>query len=268
MSTLPTARPQDRPTGLASAAAVAGSDTASAVFPEAGAGGYTRMDGSVEFWARVNAVLPPDAVVVDLGAGRGKFLEDPAGFRRWLHDLKPRCARLIGLDVDPAVRRNPAVHESHVIDPSGRFPLADASVDVLVSDWTFEHVTDPAHTAAEIERVLRPGGWVCARTPRKWGAIGIPTMLVPNRLHTAVLRRLQPGKRTRDTFPTAYRMNSHAALRRWFPTERFAHHVYAYDAEPGYVGTSPTAMRAGLALQRLLPARAASTLMIFIRKTA
>jgi SAM-dependent methyltransferase len=270
MTTVPAARAEparpSRPAGLASAGEVAGSDTAAAVFPEAGAGGYSRMDGSVEFWARVNAVLPPDAVVVDLGAGRGKFLEDPAGFRRWLHDLKPRCARMIGLDVDPAVRHNTALHESHVINPSGRFPLADASVDVLVSDWTFEHVTDPAHTAAEIDRVLRPGGWLCARTPRKWGAVGIPTMLVPNRLHTAVLRRLQPGKRSRDTFPTAYRLNSHAALRRWFPVERFAHHVYAYDAEPSYVGSSPTAMRAGLAMQRLLPARAASTLMIFIRK--
>jgi SAM-dependent methyltransferase len=265
MTTVSPGRPQDGP-ALASAATVTGSDTAATVFPEWGAGGYSRMDGTVEFWGRVNAVLPPDPVVVDLGAGRGMFLEDPSRFRRGLHDIGPRCARLIGLDVDPVVRDNPAVHESHVIDPAGRFPLEDASVDVLVSDWTFEHVTDPAHTAAEIDRVLRPGGWLCARTPRKWGAIGLPTMLVPNQLHTAVLRRLQPGKRSVDTFPTAYRMNSHAALRRWFPTERFAHHVYAHDSEPAYVGNSAAAMRAGLAMQRLLPAGAAAILLIFIHK--
>lgn len=241
-------------------------DPRAAVFPEIAAGGYTRLDGSVEFWARVNAVLPPDATVVDLGAGRGSFLEDTSAFRRSLHDLAPRCARLIGLDVDPAVRTNPALHESHVIDPQGRFPLADASVDLLVSDWTFEHVADPAHTAAEIDRVLAPGGWLCARTPRKWGAIGIPTRLVPNSLHTRALRRLQPAKAEVDTFPTAYRMNSRAALRHWFPTTRFAHCVYEFDAEPGYVGRSPGALRTGLLLQRLVPSRAASTLMIFIRK--
>ncbi len=236
------------------------------VFPEVPAGGYTRLDGSVEFWSRVNAVLPPDAVVVDLGAGRGSFLEDPSPVRRSLHDLKPRCARLVGLDVDPAVRENPALHESHVIEPQGRFPLSDGSVDLLVSDWTFEHVADPAHTAAEIDRVLAPGGWLCARTPRKWGAIGVPTRLVPNALHVAALRRLQPAKAEVDTFPTAYRMNSRAALRTWFPPERFTHCVYEFDAEPGYVGRSPAALRTGLLLQRLVPSRAASTLMIFIRK--
>lgn len=236
------------------------------VFPEVAAGGYTRLDGSVEFWSRVNAVLPPDATVVDLGAGRGSFLEDPSAFRRSLHDLGPRCARLIGLDVDPAVRSNPALHEAHVIEPDGPFPLPTGSVDLLVSDWTFEHVANPAHTAAEIDRVLVPGGWLCARTPRKWGAIGIPTRLVPNALHTTVLHRLQPAKAEVDTFPTAYRLNSRRALRRWFPTTRYAHCVYEFDAEPGYVGRSPAALRTGLLLQRIVPSRAASTLMIFIRK--
>lgn len=237
-----------------------------AVFPEVGAGGYSRVDGTVQFWSRVNALLGPDDVVVDLGAGRGQFLDDPVPFRRSLHDLGPRCARLVGLDVDPAVRENPALSEAHVIDPAGRFPLGDESVDLLVSDWTFEHVTDPAHTAAEIGRVLRPGGWLCARTPRKWGAIGIPTMLVPDSLHVAALRRLQPSKAERDTFPTAYRLNSRAALRRAFPVAAWTHHVYEYESEPAYVGGSPALMRVGLALQRLVPARAASTLMVFVRK--
>lgn len=238
------------------------------VLPETGAGGYSRMDGTVEFWGRVNALLTPDAVVVDLGAGRGRFLEDPVPFRRMLHDIGPRCGRLVGLDVDPAVRDNPALHEGHVIDPGGAFPLPDASVDLVVSDWTFEHVADPARTAAEIDRVLRPGGWVCARTPRKWGAVGIPTRLVPNRLHTAVLRRLQPTKPVQDTFPTAYRLNSRSALRRWFPPERFVHHAYEYESEPGYVGSSRTALRLGLVAQRLVPARASSTLMVFLRKAS
>jgi SAM-dependent methyltransferase len=243
-------------------------DEKAAVFPEVGAGGYSRVDGTVEFWARVNALLPGDGVAVDLGAGRGQFLDDPVPFRRSLHDIGSRCHRLVGLDVDPAVHENPALHEAHVIPPAGPFPLADASVDLLVSDWTFEHVADPAGLAAEIDRVLVPGGWVCARTPRKWGAIGIPTMLVPDRLHVAVLRRLQPAKAERDTFPTAYRLNSRAALREHFPVTRWAHHVYEYESEPAYVGRSATAMRAGLALQRLVPARASSTLMVFLRKVA
>lgn len=51
------------------------------LYPESGAGGFSRVDGTVEFYTRVNALLSPDAVVVDLGAGRGKQSEDPVAFR-------------------------------------------------------------------------------------------------------------------------------------------------------------------------------------------
>lgn len=241
---------------------------AGAVYPEVGAGGFSRVDSTVEFWGRVNALLPEDgsAVVLELGAGRGRFLEEAVPYRRRLQHLALRCRRVIGLDVDPAVLANPAMHERHVIAPDGPFPLPDESVDLVVSDWTFEHVTDPAATASEIARVLKPGGWVCARTPRKWGEIGVAARLVPNRLHTRVLRLLQPRKAERDTFPTAYRLNSRAALRQWFPTDRFAHHSYELEPQPAYVGNSVLAMRMGLALQRLLPARAGMLLMVFLRK--
>lgn len=241
---------------------------AAAVYPEVGAGGFSRVDSTVEFWGRVNALLPEDgsAVVLELGAGRGRFLEEAVPYRRHLQHLALRCRRVIGLDVDPAVLANPAMHERHVISPDGLFPLPDESVDLVVSDWTFEHVTDPAATTSEIARVLKPGGWVCARTPRKWGEIGVAARLVPNRLHTRVLRLLQPRKAEQDTFPTAYRLNSRAALRRWFPSDRFAHHAYELEPQPAYVGNSVLAMRTGLALQRLLPARAGMLLMVFLRK--
>jgi SAM-dependent methyltransferase len=46
-----------------------------------------------------------------------------------------------------------------------RMPLATASVDALVIQAVLEHVLDPWRVAAEIHRVLRPGGLVYADTP-------------------------------------------------------------------------------------------------------
>jgi SAM-dependent methyltransferase len=48
--------------------------------------------------------------------------------------------------------------------PSGaeRLPLEDASVDIVVSDNVLEHLPDVPAAMAEIARVLRPGGVVCA----------------------------------------------------------------------------------------------------------
>ncbi len=237
-----------------------------ALYPEVRAGGFSRVDGTVAFYQRVNALLHPSMTVVDVGAGRGKSAVDPVGYRRELQRLRGKVSSVIGLDVDESVLVNPNVDAAHVITVGGSLPLDDASVDLIVSDFTFEHVADPRWMAAEIDRILRPGGWVCARTPNRWGYIGIPTRLVPNRFHHSVLRRVQPEKEERDTFPTTYRLNTRAQIARHFPPSRFDDHSYAADSEPAYFGRSRTAWRAMQVAFRLTPPSLASMLFVFLHK--
>ena len=50
--------------------------------------------------------------------------------------------------------------ELHVADGNARWPVEDASVDVIFSARALHHL-DPEHAAAETRRVLRaPGGWL------------------------------------------------------------------------------------------------------------
>jgi SAM-dependent methyltransferase len=158
------------------------------------------------------------------------------------------------------------VDEAHVLLEGKPFPLPDSSVDLVVADWTFEHVRDCAHIAAEISRVLRPGGWLCARTPNKWGYVGVAARTVPNRFHTRVLRRLQPTRQDRDVFPTLYRLNTMRALRHYFPAARFEHCTYAFDGEPRYFGSSTFACRAVQTLGHLTPPHSRSVWNVFLRK--
>lgn len=44
-------------------------------------------------------------------------------------------------------------------------PLADGTVDSVVSQWVLEHVVDPERVVAEMHRVLRPGGLVYSEVP-------------------------------------------------------------------------------------------------------
>ncbi|MEC9356305.1 MAG: methyltransferase domain-containing protein [Pseudomonadota bacterium] len=237
------------------------------LFPEVAAGGYSRHDGGVHFYGRVNALMRPDSVVVDLGAGRGRgIVDDPVTFRRRLRELKGRCAKLVGLDPDPVVLDNPGVDEAYVIDPQRPLPMDDASVDLIISDYVLEHVDDPTFFSSEIDRILRPGGWLCARTPNRWGYIGLATTLVPNRWHVAVLRRAQPDRKSIDVFPTRYRMNTRSALRRCFPPARYLHAVYGHFGEPRYFGHSAVLWRAIMFAARLTPEGLAPTLMVFIQK--
>jgi SAM-dependent methyltransferase len=233
-------------------------------YPEVAAGGYSKVDGSVEFYQRIQALLRPDMRVVDFGAGRGAFLDDEVELRRELHRLDKVAAEVIGLDVDDAVLTNPCLTRAEVITPGKPLPVESGSVDLIVSDWVFEHIADPIWAAAELDRILKPGGWLCARTPNKHGYIGLGARAVPNRLHVALLRAFQPSKQDRDTFPTTYRLNTPAALREHFPG--YEHVVYTMNNEPAYV----SGWRAGWALMqavfRATPDRLGATLYVFLRK--
>jgi ubiquinone/menaquinone biosynthesis C-methylase UbiE len=103
---------------------------------------------------------PPGAVIADLGCSTGFLLED---LRRTRPD-----AHLIGVDlVDAGLRK------AHLQVPSARLlaadacalPIADASVDAVVSANLLEHIPDDRRALAEIARVLRPGGYAAFAVP-------------------------------------------------------------------------------------------------------
>lgn len=239
------------------------------LYPEVGAGGFTRYDGTIGFYSRVDSLLRmlgERPVVLDYGAGRGAVADDPILARKALRTLRGRVGKVVGADVDPVVFTNPLLDQALLISPSGALDLPDSSVDLVVSDYTFEHVEHPEKVSCELARVLRPGGWICARTPNRWGYIGLGATLVPNRWHVTALRRLQPNKEAKDTFPTAYKLNTLRALRKWFPREQFEHHSYTWDSEATYVGYSVVGAWAFGALRSITPPQARSTLMIFLRK--
>jgi len=66
-------------------------------------------------------------------------------------------------------------------------PLPDESADLIVSDHTFEHIAEPELFARECERILKLGGWLCARTPYRYSLLVLASSLIPNRSHVKVL---------------------------------------------------------------------------------
>jgi SAM-dependent methyltransferase len=100
--------------------------------------------------ARVGEV-PPQATIVDIGSSTGYLLESLAAAFAG--------ATLIGVDLVSA-----GLLKAHAALPSARLlradacalPLADASVDAVVSANLLEHIGDDRCALAEIARVLRP----------------------------------------------------------------------------------------------------------------
>lgn len=238
---------------------------------EARIDGFSHRDKAVSFFSfvRAAALRAGTARILDFGAGSGSFFADEAAgtgsrFRAHIQDLRNTGARVTACDIDPVVREHPASDEQVVVAAGAPLPFADESFDLVVSYNTFEHIEDPAFTAAELLRVLRPGGYVCAATPSKYGYVALASALIPNRLHAAVLRRVQPRRKAEDIFPTFYRLNTPAQLRRCF--KGCDVHHYFFSSEPVYTFDNLLVYRAFLLVHRLLPGPLNMLLCAFIRK--
>ncbi len=227
-------------------------------------GGFSPNDGTLDFYGRINTLIRPDMVVLDLGAGRGGwFTDDAVPFRKAVRGLKGKVARLIAADVDPAVLDNPAADEKLLIK-DGHVPVEDGSVDLVICDYVLEHIEDPAAFSLEIDRILRPGGWLCARTPHRNNFVSLFARAVSNARHAAVLRKVQPGRKEMDVFPTAYRLNTLAAVRRSFPRYRDA--SFIFRADPAYFFGRKALFKLMAAASRILPASLNGNLFVFLHK--
>jgi SAM-dependent methyltransferase len=243
--------------------------TARRLYPEVAAGGFTRHDGFIEFFQRINALVDEESVVLDFGAGRGAWADvGMSPFHRRVRDIGSHVKKVVGVDVDPVVLDNPTLSEAHVVEPGAALPFPDETFDVVYADYVLEHVdeADAPGVVAELHRVLKPGGWFAARTPNKWGVIGIGGRAVPNKLHVRVLSKLQPGRRDVDVFPTRYAMNTRKHLHRLFASPAWDLAVYGHASEPQYVGGSVPAWRVGGFIDRVTPPQMLPTLMVFAQR--
>ena len=170
----------------------------------------------------------------------------PAGGRAstgaipWLRHLlllKPKCSKRIGCDVDAAVMGNRMLDEAHVLDErqGHRIPLPDESVGLVLADWVIEHLEDPILTFREIHRVLRPGGWFCARTGnlRHYSYALARVVVAGSPLESRTLHRVQPDREDRDVFPKVFRANTKRALRKTLVSAGFREtSVLIHEWEP------------------------------------
>jgi SAM-dependent methyltransferase len=103
-------------------------------------------------------------------AGGRRVLDVASGAGFGLQILVEAGASPVGVDYDFA-----SLHEVRRARPASkllngdatRLPVADASVDLVVSFETIEHVPDAEALVREIRRVLTPRGWLVLSTPNR-----------------------------------------------------------------------------------------------------
>jgi SAM-dependent methyltransferase len=233
----------------ASSRAVPGGSAASGWLPSVGTlrqrwyADRLRRDPVAAFAHRLEAVLRPNDVVLDLGAGAGELNA---------YAIKGHVRRIVGVDVDPRVEGNPLLDHGLQGDICA-LPFREASCDVAFSIYVLEHVDRPAALAAELFRVMRPGGLCLALSPNVFHYVTLASRLTPTTFHRWFNERR--GRSGEDTFPTFYRLNSRRALTRWFGGAGFE--TVALDTievQPNYLSFNALAYAVGAGYERLVNA--------------
>jgi SAM-dependent methyltransferase len=159
----------------------------------------TYRDADVErFWAEgrrnldtvlgvLGAEVQPSDVVLDIGCGVGRLTRV----------LAERAAHVHAIDVSAEMLQQARDLNAHLTnvtwhhgDGTTLSPIADASVDAVISHVVFQHIPDPQVTLGyvrEMGRVLRPGGWAGFQISND-PALHRPRVGVRDRLKAAVGR--------------------------------------------------------------------------------
>ena len=136
--------------------------------PEGPLPAWPRAEGEEE----ISPMLRRFADLANSFGSGGRLLQIGARTPRDVEEVPPRRllkGRVIGLDIHPGLNVD-IVGDAHRLS---RF-LREGSVDAVLSASVLEHLQAPWLLAAEINRVLKPGGLVYHQVPGAWPAHAQP----------------------------------------------------------------------------------------------
>lgn len=144
-----------------------------------------------------------NSVILDAGCGHSSIIPE--------HNY-PRVIK-IGTDmVMEDIAENKSL-DLRIISNINDIPFRKESIDIIICNMVFEHLTSPEIAIGDLSRVLKKGGYLIFMTPCIYNIVTLINRMIPNRFHQKI-GHLLTGIDESDIFPTVYRANSIRILRK------------------------------------------------------
>jgi len=167
------------------------------------------VHSQIEYCDLLDSLVQPGTRWLDIGCGQTILPEWISNSVSIQEELIGRCEIAHGCDPEDT-RPHKAGLQKYVGDCE-KLPYPDGHFNLATANMVVEHIADPATFAAEVDRVLAPGGLFVLHTPNLFYLPILAVSVMPRRLVRAAASFLD-NRDSADIFPTHYRMNTRNAI--------------------------------------------------------
>ncbi len=185
-------------------------------------------------------LIRPSTSVLELGCGRASLATDAI----------QQADYSVGIDLSlDDLASNGTI--TYLVKAGGEnIPVASHSVDIIISQWVFEHLENPRAVFREIARVLKPNGRVVIFTTNANNYIPVLSWLIPDAIRNTLLTKLL-RRPLHETFPTFYRANTQQRIARYAQITGLRVEQTQYVGNPFYLAFSPLLFRLALLFEKI-----------------
>lgn len=185
------------------------------------------VESAVDDFIKSNKRKP---ILLEVGCGRGQNLQQRQ------KDIFKKCKKVIGIDPDEIALGENIIADEKYVAFLDKIPIDNESVDIIISAWVLEHISDPVFSIKELSRVLRKNGSVIFITPNKNSLPGVINRLVPNSLHPIICKVVY-RRNEDDTYRTEYKMNALKDLDASFEDGHFEKKKFVFHDDLKFLGS-------------------------------
>lgn len=179
-------------------------------------------------------------------------LEAGCGFNDMFKDEYKKAKKVIGLDIsEEFISKNTVVDEKIVSPLEDMSAVRTSSIDLVISSWVLEHISDPDKVFSEISRVLKPGGKFIFLAPNKWNYVLILNRIISKRMRMFVVGKMAKDLET-DPMPAYYRANSAGAIKQLAKKNSMTIEKLVLNGDPTYVAINKFFFYIGVVIDAIL----------------